>query len=105
MPVSSRLDSKSLDGADPPRGTLGDVQPALRAWTALARCYSTIVRATTKDIARYDLSLPQFAVLEILYHKGPLPLGQIGSLLLVTGGNITYVVDELEARGLARRER
>jgi MarR family transcriptional regulator, 2-MHQ and catechol-resistance regulon repressor len=79
--------------------------PPLRAWTALARCYSTIVRAASRDVSRHDLSLPQFAVLEVLYHKGPLPLGQIGALLLVTGGNVTYVVDELEARGLVRRDR
>ena len=72
---------------------------------ALARCYSTITRAAARDVARHDLSLPQFAVLEALYHKGPLPLGEIGALLLVTGGNITYLVDHLEERGLVKRER
>jgi MarR family 2-MHQ and catechol resistance regulon transcriptional repressor len=80
-------------------------QPALRTWVTLARAYAVIVRAAAKDIAGYDVSLTQYAVLEALYHKGPLPLGEISSLLLVTGGNITYVVDQLEKRGFVRRER
>ena len=80
-------------------------QPALRAWVALARCYTTVVREAAKDVARHGLSLSQFAVLEALYHKGRLALGEISALLLVTGGNITYMVDELEARGYVARER
>lgn len=79
--------------------------PALRTWVALARAYAVIVRAAGRDIAGYEVSLTQYAVLEALYHKGPLPLGEISSLLLVTGGNITYVVDQLEERGFVRRER
>lgn len=79
--------------------------PALRSWIVLARAYHTIVHAVTRDVSRYRLTLGQFAVMEALYHKGPLPLGQIGTLLLVTAGNITYVVDQLERRGLVRRER
>ena len=40
-----------------------------------------------------------------MYHKGPLPLGKIGTLLLVSAGNITFVVNQLERRGLVKRER
>ena len=79
--------------------------PALRSWIVLARAYHTIVRAVSRDVGRHGLTLGQFAVLEALYHRGPLPLGKIGALLLVTAGNITYVVDHLERRGLVRRER
>jgi MarR family transcriptional regulator, 2-MHQ and catechol-resistance regulon repressor len=79
--------------------------PALRSWIVLARAYHTIVRAVSRDVARHGLTLGQFAVLEALYHRGPLPLGRIGALLLVTAGNITYVVDQLERRGLVKRER
>ncbi|HEX6537458.1 MAG TPA: MarR family transcriptional regulator [Gemmatimonadaceae bacterium] len=79
--------------------------PALRAWIVLARAYHTIVRAVSRDAASHGLTLGQFAILEALYHKGPLPLGRIGALLLVTAGNVTYVVDQLERRGLVVRER
>lgn len=79
--------------------------PALRAWIVLARAYHTIVRSVSRDATRHGLTLGQFAILEALYHKGALPLGRIGSLLLVTAGNVTYVVDQLERRGLVVRER
>jgi len=79
--------------------------PALRTWIVLARAYHTIVRAVSREVSSHRLTLGQFAVMEALYHKGALPLGRVGSLLLVTAGNITYVVDQLERRGLVRRER
>lgn len=87
----------------PRAGTPDD--PALRAWIVLARTYHTLVRAVSRDVTAYGVTLGQFAVLEALYHKGPLALGRISSLLLVTAGNITYVVDQLERRGLVQRRR
>lgn len=78
---------------------------ALNLWVALARCASTVSRVSARDIQRYGLTQPQFAVLEVLYHKGPLPLNTIGEKLLVTSGNITYVADQLEHAGYLRRDR
>ena len=78
---------------------------ALRLWVALARCAASVHRVSARDIQRYGLTQPQFAVLEVLYHKGPLPLWAIGAKLLVTSGNITYVADELEKAGYLRRVR
>ncbi len=80
-------------------------QRALRCWVALARCFSSVQR-TAEQLAREDgLTLPQFALLEALYHVGPLPLSEIGQKLLVSSGNVTYVVDNLEAAGWVERER
>jgi MarR family 2-MHQ and catechol resistance regulon transcriptional repressor len=56
-------------------------------------------------VAEYDLTAPQFGVLEALYHLGPLSLGELAEKLLVTGGNVTYVMDRLEAQGMVARER
>lgn len=56
-------------------------------------------------VAEYGLTTPQFGVLEALYHIGPLSLGELASKLLVTGGNVTYVMDKLEEQGLVERER
>lgn len=56
-------------------------------------------------MVEYDLTVPQFGVLEALHHLGPLSLGELAEKLLVTGGNITYVMDRLEAQGLVYRER
>jgi MarR family 2-MHQ and catechol resistance regulon transcriptional repressor len=78
---------------------------ALRLWIALARCYVTFSRAVACKVAEYDLTAPQFGVLEALYHVGPLSLGDLAEKLLVTGGNVTYVMDRLEAQDLVSRER
>lgn len=78
---------------------------ALRVWVALARSHTTVVRAVTNRISEYGLTTSQFAVLEALHHLGPLPLGELAGKLLVTGGNVTYVVDRLQREGLVQRER
>src|SRR6266487_5256860 len=44
-----------------------------------------------------------FAVLEALLHKGPLPINEIGKKILLTSGSITVAIDRLEKRGLVER--
>lgn len=78
---------------------------ALRLWIALARCYSTMSREIAARVTDYGLTTPQFGVLEALHHLGPLPLGELADKLLVTGGNITYVMDRLAEQGLVERIR
>jgi len=90
----------------PRRRTYGaGADRALGLWVALARCAATLGRVSARDIQRYGLTSPQFAVLEVLYHKGPLPLCSIGEKLLVTSGNITFVADQLAKAGWLRRQR
>lgn len=88
-----------------PRSWSDEEERALRAWTALARCYSTFARAVGTRVSEYGLTTPQFGVLEALHHLGSLSLGDLADKLLVTGGNITYVMDRLEERGLVERDR
>ncbi len=78
---------------------------ALRLWITLARCYATYARAVSCKVAAYGLTTPQFGILEALYHLGPLSLGDLAAKLLVTGGNVTYVMDRLEEQGLVVRAR
>lgn len=82
-----------------------DADRALDLWVALARCGASVGRLSARDIQRYGLTQAQFAVLEVLHHKGPLPLCSIGAKLLVTSGNVTYVADQLEKSGLLKRQR
>lgn len=51
-----------------------------------------------------ELSLTQFAVLEALYHLGPMSLSDIAQKVLTTGGNLTMVARNLEKQGLAKRQ-
>ena len=91
--------------ATPPRTWSDDQELSLRLWIALARCYSTVAREVSTRVADYGLTTPQFGVLEALYHLGPLSLGELADKLLVTGGNITYVMDRLEDQGYVFRDR
>jgi MarR family 2-MHQ and catechol resistance regulon transcriptional repressor len=70
---------------------------------ALGRSSQAIERAIRPQLAEHGLGLTEFAVLEVLYHKGALPLGDIRDRILVTGASTTYVVTKLEERGLMRR--
>ena len=78
---------------------------ALGLWVVLARCYLTYSKAIAAKVAEYGLTVPQFGTLEALYHLGPLSLGELADKLLVTGGNVTYVMDRLESQGLVYRYR
>jgi MarR family 2-MHQ and catechol resistance regulon transcriptional repressor len=78
---------------------------ALRLWIALSRCHATYAKAIASKVQDYGLTTPQFGTLEALYHLGPLSLGDLADKLLVTGGNVTYVMDRLEDQGLVYRYR
>src|SRR5690348_11409749 len=78
---------------------------ALGLWIALARCYATYIKAVASKVQEYELTVPQFGALEALYHLGPLSLGDLADKLLVTGGNVTFVMDRLESQGLVARYR
>lgn len=80
-------------------------EDALRLWIALARSYLTFSRVVSSKVLEYGLTIPQFGILEALHHLGPLSLGELADKLLVTGGNITYVMDRLEDQKLVYRER
>ncbi|MBW3535446.1 MAG: MarR family transcriptional regulator [Gemmatimonadetes bacterium] len=82
-----------------------DEERALRVWITLARAYMSFSRVMAGKVSEYGLTTPQFGVLEALHHLGPLSLGELADKLLVTGGNVTYVMDRLEEQGLVRRQR
>jgi len=54
-------------------------------------------------VSGHGLTLTEFGILEVLYHKGPLLLGEVQRRILVSSGGITYLVDRLEKKGLVER--
>ena len=70
-------------------------------WLVLSRATKAVEARALESIEATGLC--DFAVLESLLHKGPLPVNTIGKKLLLTSGSITTAVDRLEARGLVRR--
>jgi MarR family transcriptional regulator, 2-MHQ and catechol-resistance regulon repressor len=85
----------------------GSVTPdrtaTLQLVISLARAHQAIEQGVRPHLAHCGLGMTEFAVLEVLLHKGELPLGEIRDQILVTGASTTYVVQKLEKRGLIRR--
>jgi MarR family 2-MHQ and catechol resistance regulon transcriptional repressor len=88
---------------EPEQDTHGDRAATLQLVIALGRSMQAIERGIRPYLVASGLSLTEFAVLEVLYHKGALPLGDIRDRILVTGASTTYVVKKLEERGFMRR--
>ena len=103
----THVPTKSPPHLDQPaeREWTSDQDTALRLWVTLARCHATYAKAIAAKVQDYGLTTPQFGTLEALYHLGPLSLGELADKLLVTGGNVTYVMDRLEDQGLVYRFR
>lgn len=55
------------------------------------------------EMSENNLTITEFSVLEVLYHKGKQTIQQVGHSILITSGSMTYVIDKLEQRGLLQR--
>lgn len=79
------------------------VNDALHLFIVLSRASQWVNAHADRHIRQIGLNRTEFAVLELLYHKGRQPLQRIGEKILMTSGNITYVVDKLVGKRLAVR--
>jgi MarR family 2-MHQ and catechol resistance regulon transcriptional repressor len=73
-------------------------------WLVLMKAHRSMQRHAAASIASLDLGLSDFVVLEMLLHKGPMKVNDIGRKVDLTSGSITTAVDRLQARGLVSRE-
>lgn len=80
-----------------------DQEMSLKLWVILSRAYASVQKVAEADMARHDLSPGEFAILDVLYHKGPLLLGEVQKKVLVSSGGVTYLVDRLSQQGLVER--
>ena len=78
---------------------------ALATYVRLMRAANAARAHASRQLEGTGLTLTQFAVLEALYHLGPLSLSDIAQKILTTGGNLTMVAGNLEKQGLAYRQR
>lgn len=76
---------------------------ALKLWIVLSRAVAAIHDHLAAQVGSHDLTMTEFAILEVLFHKGPLLLGEVQRRILVSSGGITYLVDRLEKKGLVER--
>lgn len=82
-------------------GTLNSLN--LKLMIALSRTTQAVHKRSSEIFKKGGLTTAQFAVLEALYHKGPLNINQIIQSVLSTGGNMTVVINNLEKEALVTR--
>ena len=77
---------------------------ALKSFVVFMRASQSIHERIKRDILNYGINPSEFAVLEVLYHKGKQTIQQIGQKVLLASGSMTYVIDKLEQKGYIKRE-
>ncbi len=73
-------------------------------WLILWKAYDTLRARAECHIHSLGIGFSDFAVLETLLHKGPMPVNTLGAKVRLTSGSITALVDRLESKGLLERQ-
>src|SRR6201988_494732 len=79
------------------------VQGADHVWLVMMKARRALTKDAAAGIEETGLALSDFAVLEVLLHKGPLPVNTIGPIVDLTPGSISIAVDRVFAKGLVSR--
>jgi MarR family 2-MHQ and catechol resistance regulon transcriptional repressor len=83
----------------------GSQRLALATYIRLMRAANTARARASRHLGDSGLTLTQFAVLEAVYHLGPMSLSDIAEKVLTTGGNLTMVAGNLVREGLVKRKK
>jgi MarR family 2-MHQ and catechol resistance regulon transcriptional repressor len=73
------------------------------AWLVMMKAMRALTRYAAAGIEETGLGLSDFGVLEVLLHKGPLPVNTIGPIVDLTPGSISIAVERLVAKALVSR--
>lgn len=76
---------------------------SLKVFIGLHRVVNYIDREISKVHKDHGLTMGQFGVLEVLYHKGDLSIGEVQDKILSSSGTIPVIVGNLEKRGLIEK--
>ena len=79
------------------------IQEPEHVWLVMMKGMRALTRYAAAGIEETGLGLSDFGVLEVLLHKGPLPVNTIGPIVDLTPGSISIAVDRLVAKGLVSR--
>ena len=79
------------------------VQETSHVWLVMLKATRALTRYAAAGVEGTGLGDSDFRVLEVLLHKGPLPVNTIGPLVDLTPGSISIAVDRLVAKGLVSR--
>lgn len=77
--------------------------PGVHLWLVLMKAYRSLEARAMHSIGDTGLCYSDFAVLEVLLHRGPLPVNTVGAKVALTSGSSTAAIDRLEKKGLVHR--
>jgi MarR family 2-MHQ and catechol resistance regulon transcriptional repressor len=72
-------------------------------WLILSKANHAVESHARAHVESLGICLSDFAVLEALLHKGPLPVNTLGKKVLLTSGSITTAIDRMTQKNLVRR--
>src|SRR5581483_3147129 len=79
------------------------IQETSHAWLVMLKAMQALARYAAAGIEETGLGESDFRVLEVLLHKGPLPVNTIGPKVFLTPGSISTAVERLHEKGLVSR--
>lgn len=79
------------------------LEESLKTFIAIKRSNNRLNRAVKDDISNYNLNVNEFAVLEVLFNKGPLRIQHIKERILIANSSTTYIIDKLSDKGYLER--
>jgi MarR family 2-MHQ and catechol resistance regulon transcriptional repressor len=76
----------------------------VHVWLVLWKAFRAVATHAERSLSRTGLGSSDFRVLEVLLHKGPLPVNTIGPKVGLTPGSISVAIDRLVKKALVSRE-
>jgi len=88
----------------PTRPARSQDSTGVHLWLIFMKAFQALFPHAARSIEQTKLGDSDFRVLEVLLHKGPLPVNTIGPKVWLTPGSISVAVDRLVKKGLVSRK-
>lgn len=76
---------------------------SVKSMVVMRKAFRTIDSKVSESFKEFDITPTQFAVLDVLYAKGSMKIGELINSVLATSGNMTVVIKNMEKKGLVER--
>ncbi len=77
--------------------------PGVHVWLVLWKAAQSVKAHASRHLSTLEIGASDFGILEVLLHKGELPVNTIGKKVFLTSGSITAAIDRIEGKGLVER--
>lgn len=84
--------------------TMNQTEQSLNTFIQLIRASNKLEKIVRQDVTEYQLNITEFAVMELLFHKGEQTIQVIKEKILIASSSTTYVIDQLEKKGFVIRQ-